>query len=575
MKLVHVRRDCNHMATTFRFTLSCDERRADAASRVLAEAHARVAELEDALSEFRPASPVHALNRAPAGTRVRLEPEGLELLERGERLRALTRGAFDCAAKSASRPAGAAVAWDRASGEAWRLGEGVRIGFGAIGKGYALDEVRLLIEREGFGDYLLSAGGSSVLLSGFAGPGDPWRWGWSWARDADGDPVGLALAHGTGATIALGVSGTHEKGEHLLDPRAARPAAPRALSTLVCAPSAADADALSTALFVAGYDEASEFLSGVPYSPGMAQIGADGHASWNGIFRHYWGALATAALLTGLVALAPARAMADAPAPPASAPVAVGAADPAAATPSAAAAPDPAQAGAQAPVSAPPAAGSAPAPADDGAVDLAGMGAGTVAPYVNERNPAWGLLPAFALFIVLIHLKKTRRKIVKKSNATQLILVTALLWGMTEQARAVDLIPLNKALEGALGTSKAFRKTIGDATFFYSKDAAGRPARLAFIEHNTWQKSCSHTWVVGIDRAGRVVRVIAQEQQCPHAKPSAADSFLDQYKGKSPADAAKLRDSVNTIAKATGSCELATDAVTHVLNTYTRIKGQL
>src|SRR5947209_15354488 len=112
MKLLHVRQDQNHMATTFTFRVSCEESRAGLASRILTDAHALVSRLERELSEFLPESPVFQLNHAAPRVRVKLTEDGLELLERAERLRLLTEGAFDCAAKSTSRPAsGPAFAW--------------------------------------------------------------------------------------------------------------------------------------------------------------------------------------------------------------------------------------------------------------------------------------------------------------------------------------------------------------------------------------------------------------------------------------------------------------------------------
>lgn len=156
-----------------------------------------------------------------------------------------------------------------------------------------------------------------------------------------------------------------------------------------------------------------------------------------------------------------------------------------------------------------------------------------------------------------------------------LALAAAILWSTLEQAHAVDLVPLGQALTKVLGTTKAFRKSISGATYFYSKASDGKADRVAFIEKNVWQKSCTHTWIVGVGRDGKVTSVIAQEQQCPHAKPAAAASYLSQYSGKGPADVSKLKGDVNTIAKATGSCDLATDAVIHSVTTYQKIKGQL
>jgi thiamine biosynthesis lipoprotein len=593
-KLVHVRQDQNHMATTFSFVVSCEDDAAPAASRALAEAHAYVSRLEGELTEFRESSPIHALNRAAPGVRVKLSRAGIELLARSERWRQATRGAFDCAAKSAAKPAeGASVAWDETACEAWRLGPEVHVGFGAIGKGYALDGVRLILEHACFRDFLLTAGGSSVVLSGFAGPGDPWSFGWSWAKDSDGDSVGIPLSHDSGAAMAIGVSGTHEKGNHLVDSRPlperdAHDESP--LSALVGSQSAADADALSTALFVAGFDRTMADLKDLPLAPALACVDPDRAPRWNGIFQNFWGApargLALFALSAGLAASAPLDAISpqaradDAPAAletsaPYPAPLETSAAGSLFDTP---ASPVPLEASASPVPGAPEASVTAASgSADEGAVDLGGMSANTFTPYLTERNGFWALLPIFALAAVLLHLKKNRRPAVtpNPSKPTSLMIATALAWCSLEQAHAVDLVPLGTALQTVLGTKSAFKKPLGETTVFYSKDKAGRADRVAFIEKNIWQKSCTHTWIVGIGRDGRVTQVVAQEQQCPHAKPSAADSFLDQYKGKGPADVAKLKGDVSTIAKATGSCELATDAVSQAITTYQKIKGKM
>jgi thiamine biosynthesis lipoprotein len=586
---VHVHQAQNHMATTFRFVVSVPAADAGRARRALAEAHSETARIESILSEFREDSPVARLNRAPVSQAVALSPEAIELLERSERLKRITGGAFDCSAKSSARPASAtdAVAWDRSSGRAWRLFEGARIGFGAIGKGYALDRAREILVRAGFNDFLLSAGGSSILLSGFAGPWRPWTWGWSWGRDADGDSVGVPFAHKTGTAIALGTSGTHEKGEHLIDARGAQLAPPglKPLSALVAAPSAADADALSTALFVAGFDRAARFMSDLPFSPAMAEIDAQGVPHWNGVFRHLWGdatdgavsrrtphdsderrsrpaaqaALALASV-SGLSAASPQAARADQPPAAATAPSAEGA-------PSANEAPS---------TEAPSSESADAASTEEASIDLSAMSADSFAPYVHERHPGWIALPLFALAVVLIHLKKNRRPSLKtpsRSSTPSLLAASALLWATLEQAHAVELVPMGKALVGVLGTPKAFKKTVDDATFFYSKDAKGGMDKVAFIEKNTWQKQCTHTWIVGMGKDGKITQIVAQEQQCPHAKPAAAESFLEQYKGKGPADVGKLKDDVNTIAKATGSCELATEAAIHAINSYKKIAG--
>ena len=370
------------MATTFELTLSCEPSRAAQALEILNCAHERIAELERELSEFLPASPISKLNAAAPGTRVRVSPAAITLLKLSERLHRRTSGRFDVTAKSENQAA--RVEWDERTCEAWTCAPATRLGFGAIGKGYALDEIRAMIERAGFTDYLLSGGGSSIVVSGFAdGPTRPWLIGWSWTRDSAGRAQGVSLSHETGKAIAIGVSGAQEQGAHIFDPRTqAGPlyTQPQALSVWVAHTSAAEADALSTALFVEASGQANwSFLDGEGSSmPAVAILDPLCIPKWNRGFQNLWGPLAATATAFALtLAVTASRAVW----------------------------------------------------ADDAAesVDLNQLategavknGAPTFTPYIFERN-SWAIaLPVFALLLVLLHLKKypaVRRKILSPQS---------------------------------------------------------------------------------------------------------------------------------------------------------------
>jgi thiamine biosynthesis lipoprotein len=272
------------MATTFLLTVAVDARREQAARQTLAEAHGEINRLEDELTEFRSHSPVYQLNQSRPGERIAVPASVCDLLERAERLKTATRGAFDCLAKG---PAGTRIGWEGDC--AWREGP-AHLSFGAIGKGFALDAIRLILEREGFSDYFLSAGGSSLVLCGRADPSEPWRWGWSWSKDAEGNLLGVRLRHDSGRPMAIGVSGLQEKGAHLVDPVTRQPAS-TCQSALVGHARATEADALSTALFVGGWEapEAWEWdWNGVPP---LALMDHQGVPHWNQGFQKLWGSL--------------------------------------------------------------------------------------------------------------------------------------------------------------------------------------------------------------------------------------------------------------------------------------------
>lgn len=138
-----------------------------------------------------------------------------------------------------------------------------RLDPGGFGKGYAADRVIGILVTLGANCALLDAGASTYRAS--APP--PGRAGWP-ARlpgsSSDGD--GILMAH-----VALSTSGASGRSfvadgrtwGHLLDPRSGRPAGTGGV-VHVLADTAFDADALSTALYVAGESSAPSILARFP-----------------------------------------------------------------------------------------------------------------------------------------------------------------------------------------------------------------------------------------------------------------------------------------------------------------------
>jgi thiamine biosynthesis lipoprotein len=148
--------------------------------------------------------------------------------------------------------------------------QGVEINLGAIGKGHAVDRAAAFLVQEGVDEWLFHGGYSSVLVRGdHCGYG-----GW---------PVGIRnplLPHERLATIllkdqSLSTSGSNvqyfrhagKRYGHIIDPRTGWPAE-ELLSVTVTAPTAAWADALSTAFFVGGVENSLRYCDNHP------QIGA-------------------------------------------------------------------------------------------------------------------------------------------------------------------------------------------------------------------------------------------------------------------------------------------------------------
>ncbi len=265
-----VRRTQYLMGTLLEITVHAPDRAtADGAANA---AFAEVARLEALFSTFRRESELSRLNAAGA---LALSPEAFDLLARGQALYGATRGAFDMtvyplvrlwkdAAAANTLPDAAAIRAARARVDARqltldaarheaRLGEGFRVEVGGIGKGYALDAAARVLREQGITGALLNFGGQLLAIG--PPPGAP---GWPVEiRDPRDPDIALAtiwLARGSVSTSAddargLFIAGTRYS--HIVDPRTGRPAV-GTLSATVVTPSATDADALSTGLFVLG-----------------------------------------------------------------------------------------------------------------------------------------------------------------------------------------------------------------------------------------------------------------------------------------------------------------------------------
>jgi thiamine biosynthesis lipoprotein len=257
------------MATFWELTLPGAE---PAYARQAAQAAFRELDrLEGELSRFIEHSVISRANRLPPGGALTLTPDVLACLLVAAEVSVATGRAFDPAFRS-SRPPNLPPQLppyflDPETHRLTSRAERLDLDLGAVGKGYALDCLADLLREWGFPAAHLNAGGSSVLAFGDeATAGDGWTAG---LVDGEGYRIPVTLRD-----ASLSGSGTEEQGGHLMDPRTGRTAEARPRAWAL-APSAAQADALSTAFFVLEEARIREVCAAHP-GIGAAWLAADG-----------------------------------------------------------------------------------------------------------------------------------------------------------------------------------------------------------------------------------------------------------------------------------------------------------
>ncbi|MGI8979322.1 MAG: FAD:protein FMN transferase [Pirellulaceae bacterium] len=309
------------------FEVLLDAKKYPDGPEVAVEALDLVEALEAQLTVYRDTSEVSRLNQQACVQPVVVEERLFELLTQAKELWKATNGALDITSgaltkvwgfyrRQGNMPSEAEVATalakvgsqhlelDASLQSVQFLVPGLEINLGAIGKGHTLDRCAELLVSRGIHDFLIHGGNSSVLARGVRGQGktesgqgteveagDSLKSQISNLKSSSPSPqppasnpplpwsIGLRhplrpdqrLAEFTLHDQALGTSGSgsqffHHGGKrygHILDPRTGWPAE-QVLSATVIAPTAAEADALSTAFYVLGLEGAQEYCQRQP-----------------------------------------------------------------------------------------------------------------------------------------------------------------------------------------------------------------------------------------------------------------------------------------------------------------------
>jgi thiamine biosynthesis lipoprotein len=247
--------------------------------------------LEAQMTVYRDDSEVIRMNRQAAVEPAPVEPRLFGLLQRAQRMHDETGGALDLTSGPLSeiwgfsRREGRVPAEDQIEAARERVGmqhlaleseqhtvsfrrPGMSINFNSMGKGYALDRMAELLTANGVGDFLLQGGKSSVLARGKQpGSEDPgWRVGVRHPLLPDERMAELVLNDQALSTSGAGTQFFIRAGRrygHILDPRTGHPAE-GLYSATVIAPTAAEAEGLSTAFYVMGPEQAGEYCASRP-----------------------------------------------------------------------------------------------------------------------------------------------------------------------------------------------------------------------------------------------------------------------------------------------------------------------
>lgn len=239
---------------------------------------AEISRIETLISSWDPNSQTSQINKKAGIEAVKVDTELFELIERALAISTLTDGAFDISyasmdriwkfdgsmtampsekdiRSSVSRVGFKNIQLDKKNSTVFLTAMGMKIGFGAIGKGYAADKAKALLIKKGVPSGIINASGD-MNTWGKRPNGKEWKV--AITNPMDKNKVFALLPITNGAVVT---SGNYEKFvrfddirySHIIDPRTGYPAS-GIISVTVFAPKAELADALATSVFVMGKD---------------------------------------------------------------------------------------------------------------------------------------------------------------------------------------------------------------------------------------------------------------------------------------------------------------------------------
>jgi thiamine biosynthesis lipoprotein len=247
------------------------------AQQCIDAAIAEISRIERLLTTFKDDSQTNQINSQAGIQPVKVDREVFDLIDRSLKISGLTQGAFDITYGSIDKslwnfdltmtalpdPEVARnsvrlinyrnVLLDADNCTVFLKEKGMRIGFGGIGKGYAADKAKQLLQGLGVKSGIVNASGDLVTW-GTQPNGKPWT-----IAIADPDHKNTPLSTLNISNMAIATSGNYEKYvvikgkkySHTIDPKTGLPVTGVKSVSIIC-PSAELADAMATPVMVMG-----------------------------------------------------------------------------------------------------------------------------------------------------------------------------------------------------------------------------------------------------------------------------------------------------------------------------------
>ena len=258
------------------------------ANKYIDTAVAEISRIEKLISSWDDNSQTSEINRNSGIKPVKVDKELFDLIERAIGISKLTDGAFDISYASMDRiwkfdgsmtkmPSKEEIfasvekvdyqniILDKKNSTVFLKLKGMKIGFGAIGKGYSADKAKSLLISKGVSSGIINASGD-MNTWGKQPNGNEWKV--AITNPMDKNKVFALLPITNGAVVTSGnyekyVNFNGKRFTHIIDPRTGYPST-GIISVTVFAPKAELADALATSVFVMGKEAGLDRINQLP-----------------------------------------------------------------------------------------------------------------------------------------------------------------------------------------------------------------------------------------------------------------------------------------------------------------------